>query len=129
MGRLLVDVQEMLRMVAPPRYVATVFRVASASAARPVSAEAADPARYPAGMTDRPRDHRHLFTVHRHPGWLGHSDPDKRGYKPADTWHAHLFWKHHHGPEPLAHDLWHWFAWALTWFAAILAFVQILKAL
>lgn len=44
--------------------------------------------------------HRHVLVRHVHPDWLGHSDPTRRGHKPADRPHWHLWWRHDHdGPQ------------------------------
>lgn len=76
-------------------------------------------------MTGKHRDHRHLFTVHRHPEPHGEGARGRRN----ERWHPHVFWTHHHGPDYRRHEVWHWMAWALTWLAAILAFLQLMEAL
>lgn len=50
----------------------------------------------PNDSVTEPTEHRHLIVRHRHPGWLGHSDPTKHGYKPADRTHWHFWWRHTH---------------------------------
>lgn len=64
-------------------------------------------------------EHRHVFTVHRHSEWLGHSVEGLPGYKPADRWHTHFWWRHDHSHHSVTMGL----------AAAVLAFAFVVGAL